>query len=168
MSQDKPMTSAEKTAKLDNQQQTIDTQQSTIDNLNDQIIANRFDLPLLKVTNSMLMIPLVGVIDSAKAQIVMDDILAYIWRNETRVLIMDIAGTNLVDSAVAAHLIKIVKATKLMGCRTIISGLSPIIANNIVNLGVDTRELDTTNTLEDAMTRGYTLVGYELTAIAVI
>lgn len=166
MSQDQPITNSVDTDKVDEQQLTIEKQQATIDDLNDQIVANRFDLPLLKVTNSMLMIPLVGVIDSTKAQSVMDNILAYIWQNETRVLIMDIAGTNLVDSAVASHLIKIAKATKLMGCRTIISGLSPVIANNIVKLGVDTRELDTTNTLEDAMTRGYTMVGYELTAIA--
>ena len=166
MNQEKPMTSAEKSAHIDVQQSTIDSQQSTIDNLNEQIAANRFDLPLLKVTNKMLMIPLVGVIDSAKAQNVMDDILAYIWRNETRVLIMDIAGTNLVDSAVAAHLIKIAKATKLMGCHTIISGLSPIIANNIVNLGVDTGDLNTTNTLEDAMARGFSLIGFELTAVS--
>jgi rsbT co-antagonist protein RsbR len=111
------------------------------------------------------MVPLVGSIDSVKSQKIMEDILVSISLQETRVVIVDIAGISAIDSSVAAHLIKIAKATKLMGCRCIISGISPAIAQNIVNPGVDTSDIETTNTLKDSMKKAYNYVGYELTKI---
>ena len=140
----------------------IASQKEKIDNLENQILASSFDLPLLKIAENVLMIPLVGAIDSVKSQKIMEDVLSNIRDEETQVVVLDIAGIKIVDSAVAAHLIKIAKATRLMGCRAILSGISPIIAQNIVNLGVDTSDIESTNTLKDAMVKAYQYVGYQL------
>ena len=112
------------------------------------------------------MVPLVGSMDSEKSQKVMENILINIKVQETKVVIIDIAGITVVDSSVAAHLIKIAKASKLMGCRSIISGISPNIAQNIVNLGVDISNIETTNTLKDSMIKAYKYIGYELKKIS--
>ncbi|WP_196138096.1 STAS domain-containing protein [Aliikangiella sp. G2MR2-5] len=140
----------------------IQSQQKEIDGLYDQIESSRFDLPMLKIAERVLMVPLVGAVDSVKSQKIMEDVLDSIKPMSLRVVVLDIAGIKVVDSAVAAHLIKIAKATKLMGCKTIITGISPIISQNIVNLGVDVRDIDTTSTLQDGMQKAYEAVGLKL------
>lgn len=153
---------AEQQAKILEQENELATQRSEMNELQEQIESSRFDLPLLKIAEQVLMVPLVGVMDSVKSQKVMEDILWNIRQQETKVAVIDIAGVNIVDSSVATHLIKIAKATRLMGCKVIISGISPVIAQNIVNLGVDVTTLETTNTLKDAITNAYKAVGYSL------
>lgn len=149
-------------ATIASQNSKINEQKTEIEDLNEQIIASRFDLPLLKIAENVLMVPLVGSMDSVKSQKVMEDILINIKVQSTRVALIDIAGINIVDSSVAAHLVKIAKATRLMGCRAIVSGISPLVAQNIVNLGMDVSDLITTTTLQDAMREAYKLIGYEL------
>lgn len=68
---------------------------------------------------------------------------------------MDISGVAVVDSAVANHLIKITKATQLMGCESLVSGLSPAIAQTIVHLGIDTEQISTFATLRDALEEAF-------------
>lgn len=149
-------------ATIASQNSKINEQKTEIEDLNEQIIASRFDLPLLKIAENVLMVPLVGSMDSVKSQKVMEDILINIKVQSTRVALIDIAGINIVDSSVAAHLVKIAKATRLMGCRAIVSGISPLVAQNIVNLGMDVSDLITTTTLQDAMREAYKLIGYDL------
>lgn len=158
----KPSSNASKERKITEQTGTIDSQREEIADLKDQISAAKFDLPLLKIADTVLMVPLVGTLDSVKSQKVMEDILINIKLEEIRVLVIDIAGIKVVDSSVAAHLVKIAKATRLMGCKSIVSGISPNIAQSIVNLGVDTSGIETTNTLKDAMTLAYSAIGIEL------
>ena len=137
-------------------------QNQRISDLEREVSSSSFDIPLLKIAESVLMVPLVGTMDSVKSQKVMEDILINIKMNETKVVVIDIAGITVVDSSVASHLIKIAKATNLMGCKSIISGISPIIAQNIVNLGVNVSDIETTNTLKDSMVKAYKYIGYEL------
>ena len=108
------------------------------------------------------MLPIVGVIDSHRAQNVMVGVLEKIAEAQARVFILDISGVAIVDTAVANHLIKITKATYLMGCRSIISGLSPQIAQTIVELGIDTGGVETTATLSDALRIALTAIGREV------
>lgn len=147
---------------IDRQSDELNAQQERIDGLNAQIAANRFDLPMLKLSSQILLVPLVGAIDSVKAQTIMRDVLENIRANETRVAVIDIAGIKVVDSSVAANLIQIAMAANLMGCQAIISGISPQIATNIINLGVDVGDIITTNTLEDAILRAYETMNLEL------
>lgn len=106
--------------------------------------------PVTPIWDEILLLPLVGVVDSSRTNDVMRKALTRINETRSKVFILDISGVPTVDSAVANQLIKITKATRLMGCETIISGLSPAIAYAMVELGVDVGEVRTTATLHDA------------------
>lgn len=149
-----------------NQDNIIEQQQREIEGLQHSIQAAKFELPLLRISKNILMVPLVGAMDSLRSQRVMQNILENIRAAGTKVVVIDIAGVNVVDSSVASHLIKIGLATKLMGATTIISGINPDMATNIVNLGIQTGDTVTTNTLEDALNRAYRHVGLALVAAA--
>lgn len=150
---------------LASEQATITSQNSEIEDLKLQLEASRFNLPLLKISSQILLVPLVGAIDSLKSQQIMEDILQNIREQETRAVIIDIAGIKVMDSSVVAHLIRIAKASTLMGCACMVSGISPNVATAIVNLGADVSNIGTTNTLEDAITRAYNIVGIKLVSI---
>ena len=106
--------------------------------------------PVTPIWDEILLLPLVGVVDSSRTNDVMRKALTRINETRSKMFILDISGVATVDSAVANQLIKITKATRLMGCETIISGLSPAIAYAMVELGIDVGEMRTTATLHDA------------------
>jgi rsbT co-antagonist protein RsbR len=89
----------------------------------------------------------------------MNAMLTKVADTSSKVAILDIAGVAIVDTAVANHLIKITKATKLMGCKCTISGVSPAIAQTIVELGIDVGEVETTATLRDALGNAFRVIG---------
>lgn len=149
-----------------NQSDRIEEQQREIVGLQHSLAASQFELPLLRISKHILMVPLVGAMDSLRSQRVMQNVLENIRAAGTKVVVIDIAGVNVVDSSVASHLIKMGMATKLMGAMTIISGINPDMATNIVNLGIQTGDTETTNTLEDALNRAYRYVGLKLVATA--
>ena len=115
--------------------------------------------PVTALWDDILMLPLVGIIDSRRAQEVMSSMLARIAETRSKVIILDISGVAVVDTAVANHLIKITKATALMGCSCTISGLSPAIAQTIVELGIDVGDVKTTATLRDALADAFRRTG---------
>lgn len=93
--------------------------------------------PIARLQKDLLFLSLVGFVDSKRAQDVMHAILDRIATTQSRVFIIDIGGIAVMDTAVANYLIKITKATRLMGCQTILSGLSSSIAQTIIELGID-------------------------------
>lgn len=107
--------------------------------------------PVTEIWEGLLFLPVVGIIDSRRSRDVMNATLGKIAETQARVFILDISGVGVVDTAVANHLIKITRATKLMGCETTISGVSPAIAQTIVDLGIDVGEVKTTATMRDAL-----------------
>ncbi|MBN4071873.1 STAS domain-containing protein [bacterium AH-315-F18] len=107
--------------------------------------------PVTSIWEGILMLPMVGIIDSQRAQSMMNVILTKIADSNARAFILDISGVAVVDTAVANHLIKITRATKLMGCESTISGVSPAIAQTIVELGIDVKNINTTANLRDAL-----------------
>jgi rsbT co-antagonist protein RsbR len=97
-----------------------------------------------------LALPLVGTLDSARTQVVMESLLKKIVDTGATIAIIDITGVPTVDTLVAQHLLKTVAATRLMGADCIISGIRPQIAQTIVHLGVDLGTVVTKATLADA------------------
>jgi len=81
---------------------------------------------------------------------------------EVKVIIIDIQGISMMDSAVAAHIVKITKATKLMGCEAIVSGISPEVAQTIVNLGINVENMRTTSNLKDAIKLAFKSIKFEI------
>jgi rsbT co-antagonist protein RsbR len=115
--------------------------------------------PVTAVWKDILMLPIVGIVDSRRAQEIMSAMLTAIEETQSKVIILDIGGVAIVDTAVANHLIKITKATRLMGCNCTISGVSPSIAQTVVELGIDVGDVDTTATLKDALVRAFKATG---------
>jgi rsbT co-antagonist protein RsbR len=118
--------------------------------------------PVTLVWQGILLLPVVGIIDSKRAQDIMNAMLGSIATHQARNFILDISGVGVVDTAVANHLIKITKATALMGCHCIISGISPAIAQTIVELGIDVGTVETTANMRDALASAFGRVGLEL------
>lgn len=120
--------------------------------------------PALQLWNDIVILPVVGIIDSVRAQNMMEVMLSKIAETACKVIILDIQGVPAVDTAVANHLIKIVKATRLMGSHAIISGISPAVAQTIVTLGVDMLAKSTA-TLRDALAEAFAIMHYEVRRI---
>jgi rsbT co-antagonist protein RsbR len=121
--------------------------------------------PVTQIWNGILLLPLVGIIDSKRAQDIMNSTLAKISETQARAFILDISGVAVVDTAVANHLIKITKATRLMGCESTISGVSPAIAQTIVDLGIDVGAVKTTANMRAALSSAFEKMGMEIKAI---
>jgi rsbT co-antagonist protein RsbR len=115
--------------------------------------------PVTAIWEGILLLPLVGVIDSKRALDITARVLEEIANSQSSVLILDISGVAIIDTAVANYLIKITKATRLMGCESLISGLSPAIAQTIVDLGIDVGTIQTTGNLRDALRLAFASVG---------
>ena len=99
--------------------------------------------PVVKLWDGILALPLIGTLDSARTQVVMESLLQQIVESEATMAIIDITGVPTVDTLVAQHLLKTVAAARLMGADCIISGIRPQIAQTIVQLGVELNEVTT-------------------------
>lgn len=106
--------------------------------------------PVVKLWDGILGLPMIGTLDSARTQIVMEALLQKIVETGSQVAIIDITGVPTVDTLVAQHLLKTVAAARLMGTEVIISGVRPQIAQTIVHLGVDLGQVLTKASLADA------------------
>jgi rsbT co-antagonist protein RsbR len=106
--------------------------------------------PVVQLWDEVLALPLIGTLDSARTQVVMENLLQRVVETGARIAIIDITGVPTVDTLVAQHLMKTVAATRLMGADCIISGIRPQIAQTIVHLGVNLNDIVTKATLADA------------------
>ena len=106
--------------------------------------------PVVKLWDNILALPLIGTLDSARTQVVMENLLERIVESGALIAIIDITGVPTVDTLVAQHLMKTVAAARLMGADCIISGIRPQIAQTIVHLGVNLNDIITKATLADA------------------
>lgn len=122
----------------------------------DQIIVRQqqelleLSTPVVKLWDGILALPLIGTLDSARTQVVMENILQKIVDTGAVIAIIDITGVPTVDTLVAQHLMKTIAAARLMGADCIISGIRPQIAQTIVHLGVNLEDVITKATLADA------------------
>jgi len=115
--------------------------------------------PVTPIWEGILLLPLIGVLDSSRTHEIMSKTLSMISETRTKVFMLDISGVQTVDTAVANQLVKITQATRLMGCEAIISGISPEIAFTMVELGVSIGQIRTTATLRDAFEIALAMVG---------
>jgi len=122
----------------------------------DQIIVRQqqelleLSTPVVKLWQDILALPLIGTLDSARTQVVMESLLQKIVETGAAIAIIDITGVPTVDTLVAQHLMKTIAAARLMGADCIISGIRPQIAQTIVHLGVNLEDVVTKATLADA------------------
>ncbi|HTU40499.1 MAG TPA: STAS domain-containing protein [Candidatus Aquilonibacter sp.] len=120
--------------------------------------------PVVKLWKGILALPLVGTLDSARTQVVMETLLEAIVETNSKVAIIDITGVPTVDTVVAQHLLKTVTAARLMGADCIISGIRPQIAQTIVHLGINLLDVTSKATLRDAFALALERTGQQLVA----
>ncbi|MFC5863651.1 STAS domain-containing protein [Acidicapsa dinghuensis] len=106
--------------------------------------------PVVKLWDGVLALPLIGTLDSARTQVVMESLLSAIVETNSQIAIIDITGVPTVDTLVAQHLIKTITAARLMGAECYLSGIRPAIAQTIVHLGIDLADIQTKAKLADA------------------
>jgi rsbT co-antagonist protein RsbR len=119
--------------------------------------------PVVKLWEGVLALPMIGTLDSARTQVVMESLLQRIVDTGSEIAIIDITGVPTVDTLVAQHLLKTVTAIRLMGADCIISGVRPQIAQTIVHLGVDLQGVTTKANLADALALALKRSGFTVT-----
>jgi anti-anti-sigma regulatory factor len=124
------------------QQEIIEAQQRAIQELS---------TPVIPVIDQIIVMPLIGNIDSMRARDITHSLLAGISQHRAKIVILDITGVPIVDSGVAGHLNRAIQAARLKGARTIVTGISEVVAETIVDLGIDWSEITTLTDLQTGL-----------------
>jgi rsbT co-antagonist protein RsbR len=135
-------------------ERTIREQQTTIQEL---------PTPVLPFREGLLLVPIIGVLDSLRARQLTEQLLSSIRSDRAKVVVLDITGVQSVDSRVANHLVQTVEAARLMGARVIIAGVSPEIAQTMVTIGIDLGRITTVGDLQSGIEHAEQLLGYQVT-----
>lgn len=115
--------------------------------------------PVIPILNDVIMLPLIGVIDSARAQQIIENLLDAVVENEAAVVIIDLTGVPIMDTAIAQHILQTVSATEMLGAKVIITGISPEISQTLVKLKVDFFRIRTRGSLAAGLVDALSLVG---------
>lgn len=119
--------------------------------------------PVLGFREGMLLVPIIGLIDSQRARVLTEQLLGAVRDDRAKVVVIDITGVQAVDSRVANHMVQTVEAARLMGATAILAGVSPGIAQTMVTLGIDLGRMITVGDLRSGIERAEELLGYTVT-----
>jgi rsbT co-antagonist protein RsbR len=122
--------------------------------------------PVLQVRERLLILPIIGVIDPHRARQLTEQLLRGIRANRAKVVVIDITGVAAMDANVANHLVLTVESARLLGARVIVTGLSPEIAQTLVNIGVDLGKMNTVGDLQGGIEEAERLLGYKVVPLA--
>jgi len=117
--------------------------------------------PVLQVREGLLILPIIGVIDSVRAKQITEQLLRSIRSARAKVVVIDITGVPNVDSRVAGHLVQTVDAARLLGATAIVTGIAPEIAQTLVTIGVDLTKMNTVGDLQGGINEADRLLGYQ-------
>ena len=126
----------------------IDVREELINRQQQELL--ELSTPVVKLWDGILALPIIGTLDSARTQVVMENLLQAVVATNSKYAIIDITGVPTVDTLVAQHLLKTITAARLMGAECIISGVRPQIAQTIVHLGINLEDVITKARLSDA------------------
>ncbi|HKA90010.1 MAG TPA: STAS domain-containing protein [Haliangiales bacterium] len=118
--------------------------------------------PVLQVRGRLLILPIIGLIDRPRARQLTEQLLRAIRANRAKVVVIDVTGVAAMDSTVANHLVQTVDASRLLGATVIVSGLSPEIAQTLVQIGVDLAKMNTVGDLQGGIEQAERLLGYKV------
>jgi rsbT co-antagonist protein RsbR len=139
---------------INSRERTIREQQEAIQEL---------PTPVLPLREGMLLVPIIGLIDTQRARLLTEQLLGAVRDNRAKVVVMDITGVQAIDSKVANHMVQTVEAARLMGAIVIVAGVSPEIAQTMVTLGIDLGRMTTVGDLQSGIERAEEILGYTVT-----
>jgi rsbT co-antagonist protein RsbR len=120
--------------------------------------------PVLRVRDRLLLLPVVGVVDTQRARLLTEQLLHAIRAHRAKIVVIDITGVPAVDSRVANHLFQTVAAARLMGAISVVTGLSAAVSQALVTLGVDLTRVNTVGDLQEGIEEAERLLGYRVVA----
>ena len=129
-----------------------------------QAAIRELSTPVIKVHDRILLLPIVGTVDTQRAHQIMETVLVQVVEQQARVMILDIAGVPVVDTKVADHIMKTTAAVQLLGSQTILTGISASVARTVVQLGVEITRMHTRSKLSEAIELALSIVGKKITA----
>jgi rsbT co-antagonist protein RsbR len=130
-----------------------------------QAAIRELSTPVLSVRDRLLILPIIGGLDSRRARQLTEQLLGAIRESRAKMVVIDITGVGMIDLAVANHLVQTVEAARLMGARAIITGLSSKVAQTLVDLGVDLSMMQTVGDLQGGLEEAERLLGYKVIAM---
>ena len=128
-----------------------------------QAAIRELSTPVIRVYDRVLLLPLVGTVDSHRAHQIMESVLLHVVESQARVIIIDIAGVPVVDTRVADHLLKTTAAVRLLGAQTVLTGITAQVARTMVQLGLDVSSMHTVSRLSDGIELALGMVGKAIT-----
>lgn len=139
--------------KLKVTERTVERQQEAIAELSS---------PIMKIWDQVLTLPVIGIVDSRRTEEMMESLLNSVVETQSKSVIIDITGVDVVDTQTANHFIKMVKAVRLLGADCIITGISPEIAQTLTNIGVDLTQIKTRRNLQDGLKESFKILNYDI------
>ena len=125
-------------------------------------IIQELSTPIIQVWDQVLALPVIGIVDSLRAQEMMESLLDRVVTSQARCVIMDLTGVTMIDTKTADYLIKMVKASTLVGSQCIITGIGPAVAQTITRMGLDLQGIITLRDLRDGLKRAFAEMDLEI------
>ena len=129
-----------------------------------QAAIRELSTPVIKVHDRILLLPIVGTVDTQRAHQIMETVLLQVVEQQAKVMILDIAGVPVVDTKVADHILKTTAAVQLLGAQTILTGISASVARTVVQLGLEITRMYTRSKLSEGIELALTIVGKKITS----
>jgi len=129
-----------------------------------QAAIRELSTPVIKVHDRILLLPIVGTVDTQRAHQIMETVLVEVVEQQAKVMILDIAGVPVVDTKVADHILKTTAAVQLLGAQTILTGISASVARTVVQLGVEITRMHTRSKLSEGIELALSIVGKRITS----
>jgi anti-anti-sigma regulatory factor len=120
--------------------------------------------PIMEVWDDVLVLPVVGVVDTRRSMEIMNTLLEKIVNSQSRCIIIDITGVEIVDTKTADYLLKVVSAAQLLGARCVLTGINPAVAQTLVEIGADLSQVKTLRSLKEGLTDSIRFLRYERTS----
>jgi rsbT co-antagonist protein RsbR len=131
-----------------------------------QAAIRELSTPVIKVYERILLLPIVGTVDTQRAHQIMETVLVQVVEQQARVMILDIAGVPVVDTKVADHILKTTAAVQLLGAQTILTGISASVARTVVQLGVEITRMHTRSKLAEGIELALSIIGKKISSKA--
>jgi len=131
-----------------------------------QAAIRELSTPVIKVHDRVLLLPIVGTVDTQRAQQIMETVLTQVVEQQAKVMILDIAGVPVVDTKVADHILQTTAAVKLLGSQAILTGISAAVARTVIQLGVELSNVPTRSKLSEGIELALGIVGKKITSTA--